>query len=162
MAKSSLPLMFDYFHKITGVCFPVLAKSLQSCPTLCDLMDCSPPRSSVHGDSPGKNTGVGCHSLLQGIFPTQGLIQSLLCLLHQQMGSLPLAQPGKPVIGPLRVNRGPQESKDTPIRQDILGVIAWKWGTKARLNSLTHTGRVGWGGGNEIKCCSVGLQLLLS
>ena len=28
--------------------------------------------TSVHGDSPGKNTGVGCHALLQGIFPTQG------------------------------------------------------------------------------------------
>jgi len=27
---------------------------------------------SVHGDSPGKNTGVGCHALFQGIFPTQG------------------------------------------------------------------------------------------
>ena len=36
-------------------------------------MDCSPPDSSVHGDSPGKNTGVGCHALLHGIFPTQGL-----------------------------------------------------------------------------------------
>ena len=35
-------------------------------------MDCSPPGSSVHGDSLGKNTGVGCHALLQGIFPTQG------------------------------------------------------------------------------------------
>ena len=44
----------------------------QSYPTLCDPMDCSPPGSSVHGDSPGKNTGVGCHALLQGIFPTQG------------------------------------------------------------------------------------------
>ena len=44
----------------------------QSCPTLCDPMDCSPPGSSVHGDSPGKSAGVGCHVLLQGIFPTQG------------------------------------------------------------------------------------------
>ena len=35
-------------------------------------MDCSLPGSSVHGDSPGKNTGVGCHVLLQVIFPTQG------------------------------------------------------------------------------------------
>ena len=34
-------------------------------------MDCNPPGSSVHGDSPGKNTGVGCHALFQGIFPTQ-------------------------------------------------------------------------------------------
>ena len=34
------------------------------------VTDCSPPSSSVHGDSPGKNTGVGCHALLQGMFPT--------------------------------------------------------------------------------------------
>ena len=39
---------------------------------LWDPMDCSLPSSSVHGDSPGKNTGVGCHALLQGIFPMQG------------------------------------------------------------------------------------------
>ena len=50
----------------------------QSCPTLCNPMDCSPPGSSVHGYSPGKNTGVGCHVLLQGIFPTQGLNPGLL------------------------------------------------------------------------------------
>ena len=49
----------------------------QSCPTLCNPMDCSPPGSSVQGDSPGKNTGVGCLALLQGIFPTQGLDQGL-------------------------------------------------------------------------------------
>jgi len=41
-------------------------------------MDCSPPGSSVHGDSPGKNTGVGCHALLQGIFPIQESNQGLL------------------------------------------------------------------------------------
>ena len=44
----------------------------QSCLTLCDSMDCSLPGSSVLGDSPGKNIGVGCHSLFQGIFLTQG------------------------------------------------------------------------------------------
>ena len=56
----------------------------------CEPMDCSLPGSSVHGDSPGKNTGVGCHALLQGIFPTQGLNPGLLhwrqilyCLSHQ-------------------------------------------------------------------------------
>ena len=43
----------------------------QSCPTLCDPMDCSPLGSSVHGDSPDKNSGVSGHALLQGIFPTQ-------------------------------------------------------------------------------------------
>ena len=57
-----------------GVCLVA-----QSCQILCDPMDCSLPDSSVHGDSPGKNTGVGCHSHLQGIFPIQG---SNLCLLH--------------------------------------------------------------------------------
>ena len=43
----------------------------QSCPTLCNRMDCSPPGSSVHGILQAKNTGVGSHALLQGIFPTQ-------------------------------------------------------------------------------------------
>ena len=58
--------------------FPLLRKRMQVyvpfahfCLTLCGPMDCSPPGSSVHGDSPGKNAGVGCHSLFQGIFPTQ-------------------------------------------------------------------------------------------
>ena len=45
----------------------------QSCLTLCDPMDFSLPGSSVHGDSPGKNIGSGCHARLQGIFSTQGL-----------------------------------------------------------------------------------------
>ena len=50
----------------------VLCLVTQSCLTLCDPMDCSLLSSSVSGDSPGKNTGVGCHALFQGIFPTQG------------------------------------------------------------------------------------------
>ena len=57
--------------------------------TLCDAMNCSLLGSSVHG-SPGKSTGVGSHSLLQGIFPTQGsnsglqhCRQILYCLSHQ-------------------------------------------------------------------------------
>ena len=47
----------------------------QVCPTLCDPTDSSPPGSSVHRDSPGKNTGVGCHALLQGIFLTRDRTQ---------------------------------------------------------------------------------------
>ena len=69
----------------------VCVKSLQSCQTLCDPMDCNPPGSSVHGDSPGKSTGVGCHALLQGIFLNQGSNLCLLSLLPWQAGSLPLA-----------------------------------------------------------------------
>ena len=53
-------------------------KSLQLCFTLCNPMDYSPPGSFVHEFSLGKNTGVGCHALLQGIFPTQGSNPGLL------------------------------------------------------------------------------------
>ena len=45
----------------------------KSCLNLCDPMDCSPTRLLCPWDSPGKNTGVGCHFLLQGIFLTWGL-----------------------------------------------------------------------------------------
>ena len=59
---------------------------VQSCPTLYDPRDCSPPGSSNYGDSPGKNTGVGSHSLLQGILPTQesnpGLLHCKWILYH--------------------------------------------------------------------------------
>ena len=68
----------------------------QSCPTLCDPMDCSLPGSSDHGNSPGKNTRVGFHSLLQGIFLTKGLNSDLLCLLQWQVDSLPLSPLGIP------------------------------------------------------------------
>ena len=52
-------------------------------------MDYRPPDVSIHVDFPGKKTAVGCHALLQGIFPTEGLNPHLLCLLHWQVGSLP-------------------------------------------------------------------------
>ena len=71
----------------------VLCLVAQLCLTLCNLMGCSLPGSSVQGDSPGKNSGVNCHGLFQGIFPTQGSNPNLLhcrwilyCLSHQ--GSL--------------------------------------------------------------------------
>ena len=68
----------------------------QSCPTLCNPTDCSLLGiSSVHGDSSSKNIGVGCHALLQGIFPAQGLNPGLpICrrirysLSHQGSPSL--------------------------------------------------------------------------
>ena len=63
-------------------------KSLQLCPILCDPVKCRPPGSSVHGNSPGKNAGVGCRALLKGIFPTQGSNLHLSRLLHWQAGSL--------------------------------------------------------------------------
>ena len=66
----------------------------QSCLTLCNSMDCSPPGSSVHGIFQAKNTGAGCHFLLQGIFPTQGSNSHLLLLWYWQEDSLPLSDQG--------------------------------------------------------------------
>ena len=59
---------WTFVGKIMSLLFNMLcaaAKSLQSCPTLCDPRDGSPPGSPRPWDSPGKNTGVGCHCLLQ-------------------------------------------------------------------------------------------------
>ena len=74
------------FSQGYGLSFMTLSVCMLSCfsPILCPW------------DSPGKYTGVVCHTLLQGIFPTQGLNLCLLCLLHWQMGSLLLAPPRKP------------------------------------------------------------------
>ena len=69
---------------------------LQSCPTLRDPLVYTPTRLLCPWASPSKNTGVGCHFLLQGTFPAQGLNPRLLHLLHWQEGSLPLAPPEKP------------------------------------------------------------------
>ena len=60
---------------------------------LYDMMDCSPTRLPCPWDSPGKNSGVGCHSLLQGIFPTQG---SNLDLPHGRQILYHLSHQGNP------------------------------------------------------------------
>ena len=65
-----------------------------SCPILGELMDYSPPGSSVHEIL--QNTEAGCHFLLQGIFPTQGSNSHLRCLLYWGVDSLPLALPQAP------------------------------------------------------------------
>ena len=81
-------------HQDRGVCVCMLSCFL--CPTLCNSMNGSLPGSSVHRHSPGKNTGVGCHAIIQGIFLTQGSNPLFLRLLHWQADSLPLEPPGKP------------------------------------------------------------------
>ena len=72
------------FTEVTNYLIPHMCLVAQSCPTLCNL-----PGSSVHGDSPGKNTGVGCHFLPQEIFLTQGLNTNLQAysLLLRHLGS---------------------------------------------------------------------------
>ena len=112
----------------------VLCLVTQSCLTLCDPMDCSPPGSSLHGDSPGNNTEVGCHALLQGILPIQGLKpglphcrQILYHLSHQGSPIIPewvaypfsrdTSDPGiKPGSPELQVDSLPAELPRKPLR----------------------------------------------
>ena len=70
--KMKSALYYFLFCIVDIILYYTVCLVTHSCPTLCDPMDCSPPGFSVHEDSPGKNTGVGFHALLQGIVPTQG------------------------------------------------------------------------------------------
>ena len=73
------------------------AKLHQSCPTLCDPIDGSPPGSPVPGILPGKNTGVGCHFLLQCMKVKSESEVAQSCLtLHDPMDC---SQPGSSIHG---------------------------------------------------------------
>ena len=94
---------------------PALLKGLLCCAEslsrvqLCNSMDCSPPGCSVHGDSPGKNTGVGCHALLQETFPIQG---SNPGLPHGRRILYGLSHQGSPTEGDTRNKwSSPKKSK---------------------------------------------------
>ena len=95
----NLPGLSSYLHhelwppSLTSLIKPRVIFPPVCCVVLCDPMDCRPPGSSVHGDSPGKNTEVGCHALLQGIFPTQG---SKPVLLHCRWILYHLSHQGSP------------------------------------------------------------------
>ena len=94
---SQLGYVFHNLRRLdltSGLC-KHCAKSLQSCLTLCDPMDYSLPVSSVHEILQAKILGVDSHFLLQEFVWTQGSNPCLLCLLHFQMGSLPLLLPRK-------------------------------------------------------------------
>ena len=75
MIVSHSPILFTNYKvhlwELSMLITYVLCLVAQLCLTLCNPMDCGPPGSSVRGGSPGKHTEVGCHALLQGIFPTQ-------------------------------------------------------------------------------------------
>ena len=72
-----------------------ISEVAQLCLTPCDPM--GPARLLRPWNFPGKNTGVGCHFLLQGIFPTQGLNPSFWHLLLWQVDSLPEGHLGSPI-----------------------------------------------------------------
>ena len=96
-ARPIPPLLVVTEHCLSSLHYTVHAVCLvaQSCPTLCDCMDCSLPGSSVHGDSPGKNTRVGSFSLLPGIFPTRSLNPTLP---HCRRILYSLSRQGSPVL----------------------------------------------------------------
>ena len=94
---TSLPIGFESCSQALRSC-AVLCLVAQSCPTRCNPMDCSPPDSSVHGNSPGKKTGVGCHAFLQGIFTTQGSNPGLSCIAGRFFLFYHLSHQGSPQI----------------------------------------------------------------
>ena len=109
-----------------------LCSVAQSCPTLRCLMDCSPPptRPLCACDSPVKNTGVGCHALLQRIFPTQGLNP---VLLHCRWIIYHLSHQGTPrilVCSLFFLQGSPQPRNQTRI-SCITGGFFTGWATKA-------------------------------
>ena len=89
------------FHQCLVLCLVT-----QSCPTLCDPMACSPPGSSVHGDSPGKNTGGGCHALLQGNLPNSGIKPRSPALQVDFLPSEPPVKPKNPGMSSLSLLQG--------------------------------------------------------
>ena len=79
------------------LCLCMCVKSLQSCPTLCDPMDCSHQAPMSMG-SPGKNTGVVAMPSSRGSSrPRDWSCFSCGSCISRQRGSLPLAPPGKPL-----------------------------------------------------------------
>ena len=88
LSFSRIPFIFILF---SFLCMLSRFSHVQLFETLCIASLCL-------WDSPGKNTGVSCHALIQRIFPTQGLNPRLLSLLYCWAGSLPLAPPGKPPV----------------------------------------------------------------
>ena len=81
---------------ILKLCCVQVCSINQSCPTLCDLRGLQPARLLCPWSFPGKNTGVGCHFLFQGIFPTQGSNLHLLGLLHYRWIFYQLSHRGRP------------------------------------------------------------------
>ena len=85
----------------------------QLCPTLCDPMDYSPSGFSVHGILQ-KNTGVGSHFLLWGIFPTQG---SNPGLLHCKQILYHPSHQGSPLKEMIHVRMSPTGVSGDPFHQ---------------------------------------------
>ena len=95
----------------------IAGRNTKSSPTLLRPHRLLPARLLCPWGSPGKNTGVGCHFLLQGIFPTQGLNAHLL---HGQTDSLPLSHPHYHY----HYTKHPLY-KTSPVRQILVWSLTW-------------------------------------
>ena len=97
-----------------------------------------PVRLLCPWDSLGKNTGMGCYALLQRIFLTQGLKPHLLCLLHWQVGSLPLVTPGKhPSHHPTeRENNSGRGLRSIVIKCNVCSLWTLVWKTKPKTSVI--------------------------
>ena len=93
---------------------------------LCNPRDYKLTRLLCPWDSPGKNTGVGCHCcfLLQGVFPTQGLNPGLFLLLHWQVGSLPPSRLSILVF--CVINSGLSQAHER-LNPKIASFFTWVW-----------------------------------
>ena len=117
----------------------VQAQSLQLCPTLCNPVDCNPQSSSDYGDSPGKNTGVSCHVLLQGIFLTWWSNLHLLVSPPLQVDFLPTKPCGKPgsISGS---GRSPGEGNGSPFQYSCLENPMDRGARQATVHRVTRVG----------------------
>ena len=117
-----------------------------------------PTRLLCPWDFPGKNIGVDCHALLQGIFLTQGSNPHLLCLLYWQVDSLPLVPPGKPYLGytgegngtPLQYSCLENPWTEEPGRLQSMGLL--ESDTTERLHFHFSLSCIGEGNGNPLQC----------
>ena len=129
----------------------VLCLVAQLCLTLCHPMNCKPARLLCNGDSPRKNTEVGCHALLQGIFPTQrsnpGLPHCRQILYHlSHQGILtsrllcPWNSPGQNTgVGSHSFSRGSSQPRDWTQVSCIAGDFFIIWATREDLNYLKYS-----------------------
>ena len=108
-----------FLHLWRGLSLPLVAKS---CATLLRSCGLEPARILCPWDFPGKDSGVGCHFLLQGIFLTQQSNPRLLRLLHWQADSLPLSHLGSLVIS---VRQCGKPCDVDIIRRPILKMGSW-------------------------------------
>ena len=117
--------------------YAVLCLVSQSCLTLCDPMDCSPPGSSVPGDSPGQNTGVGYHALLQGILGSNPDLPHCRQILYH------LSHQGSPRIlvwAAYSFSRGSSQSRYWTRVSCIAGGFFIIWATReVHIYVHTHT-----------------------